>query len=285
MKKEIKGFILGCAVTAAVGSGVAIASNATNIEVYPNNVEIYANNHHVDSPNFTYNDTTYVPLRAVLELMDCSIEYDTDTKTVQAKNNYQDLTDTVGACFNGDSTVYRTIMNVAETTGNIFIDANAFVDYDFTLTKGGEHLMFMDNDKYVAIDTDAHTSNTEQQSYQSDADTDSDAALMNFPWYLYSDEPKPVYLGKLTTNSYDSESVYNTYGNYGSKYSQTSIFNTYSNYGSDYSMYSAFNPYASNPPIIYDSNFNIVGKLTANTYLANGYCWEVIDQFLKQYNQ
>lgn len=75
MKKELKGFIVGCIMTAIVGSGAAIASNQKTIDVYENNVTIYANGTEVNSPNFTYNDTTYVPLRAVLELMDCNISY------------------------------------------------------------------------------------------------------------------------------------------------------------------------------------------------------------------
>jgi hypothetical protein len=59
------------------------------------------------------------------------------------------------------------------------------------------------------------------------------------------------YLGKLTLNKYDTESIFNEYGVYGSKYSATSIFNTYSNYGSPYSSLSPFNKYTNTPPIIY----------------------------------
>lgn len=43
------------------------------------------------------------------------------------------------------------------------------------------------------------------------------------------------YLGKVSNNKYDSESISNPYGKYGSKYSSTSINNQYSNYGSKYS--------------------------------------------------
>lgn len=59
------------------------------------------------------------------------------------------------------------------------------------------------------------------------------------------------YLGRLTLNKYDSNSIYNQYGNYGSKFSSTSIFNKFSNYGSKYSSLSPFNPYTNTPPYIY----------------------------------
>jgi hypothetical protein len=59
-----------------------------------------------------------------------------------------------------------------------------------------------------------------------------------------------TYLGRLNSNRYDSESVANPYGRYGSRYSSTSINNPYSTYGSPYSSQSATNPYTSTPPVV-----------------------------------
>lgn len=59
------------------------------------------------------------------------------------------------------------------------------------------------------------------------------------------------YLGRLSLNSYDIESISNPYGNYGSKYSTTSIYNKYGNYGSAYASFSPFNSFSTTPPIIY----------------------------------
>ena len=106
----------------------------------------------------------------------------------------------------------------------------------------------------------------------------------NFPFYLYSNDGK-VYLGKLVTNQYDSESVWNEYGTYGSKYSQYSIWNEYGTYGSSYSNESAFNNYALNPPIIVDARGNIMGYLTTNTTIYYGYTITQIRQFLLSYYQ
>ena len=60
------------------------------------------------------------------------------------------------------------------------------------------------------------------------------------------------YLGTLSSNPYDQDSVSNPFGKYGSPYSQDSINNPVGEYGSPYSDKSINNPYATNPPIILD---------------------------------
>jgi hypothetical protein len=85
---------------------------------------------------------------------------------------------------------------------------------------------------------------------------------------LYSNDGK-TYLGKLTTNEFDAESIFNEYGTYGSPYSSKSIWNEYGKYGSKYSNESAFNEYATKPPIIvFDGE--IIGYLTTNAYINSG---------------
>jgi hypothetical protein len=75
------------------------------------------------------------------------------------------------------------------------------------------------------------------------------------------------YLGKLSLNIYDPESILNRYGSYGSPYSSTSIFNKYSNYGSQYSSLSPFNQFTSTPPAIYLRGKK-AGLLTKNKYVG-----------------
>jgi len=58
------------------------------------------------------------------------------------------------------------------------------------------------------------------------------------------------YLGTLSNNRLDPNSVSNPYGQYGSKYSPDSINNPYGQYGSRYSPDSSNNPYATSPPVI-----------------------------------
>ncbi len=75
-----------------------------------------------------------------------------------------------------------------------------------------------------------------------------------------------TFLGKFS-NKYDSESIFNQYGNYGSKYSATSIFNQYGNYGSKYSALSPVNLYTATPPKVF-WNGQYIGRLTVNKYVA-----------------
>ena len=71
-----------------------------------------------------------------------------------------------------------------------------------------------------------------------------------------TDAPKIVaqdgtYLGELSDNPYDPDSVANPYGRYGNPYSPTSIKNPYSKYGSPYSSQSPNNPYATQAPLLF----------------------------------
>lgn len=81
--------------------------------------------------------------------------------------------------------------------------------------------------------------------------------------FLVADDGQ--FLGKLTLNQYDSESISNSYGSYGSQYSSTSIKNQYSQYGSPYSSLSPYNQYSSTPPKIYIRGRKY-GYLTKNNY-------------------
>lgn len=85
------------------------------------------------------------------------------------------------------------------------------------------------------------------------------------PSTLY-DTSEPTYLGRLSTNQYDSESISNPYGVYGSQYSPHSINNPYSEYGNPYSPGSVSNPYALSTPSIYGSDGTYLGKLSSNPY-------------------
>jgi hypothetical protein len=107
----------------------------------------------------------------------------------------------------------------------------------------------------------------------------SDKVTLKSPHKLYSNDGK-TYLGKLTTNEYDTDSIYNEYGTYGSKYSTTSIMNDYGTYGSRYSSESAFNDLATDPPIILDKDGKSVGYLTTNTSIKDGISPIGLKQFL-----
>ena len=74
------------------------------------------------------------------------------------------------------------------------------------------------------------------------------------------------YLGKISKNQYDSDSINNEFGTYGSEFSSYSIFNEFGTYGSEFSNLSPFNMFTSTPPKIYKDNI-FIAYLTVNTFI------------------
>ena len=279
MKKEIKGFILGVICTLMFTSIATFASSQLKtIEVYENNVRIFANDNIVTAPNFTYNDTTYVPLRAVLELMDCSVFYDENTNSVSAYNDFVLNYSCNGTYFEDGEYIYDTITKRPNNNYDDYENYEIYIDHRVIEDNTGNiksHYVVDSNNGIVLEWYWTDTSN-----YNSENTTTS--SNMDLPLYLYSNDGK-TYLGKLTLNEYDSDSIWNKYGTYGSEYSTNSIWNKYGTYGSKYSSYSAFNPYATTPPIIVSNSGKIIGYLSANKYLTDAYSVYDIYAFLSQY--
>ena len=73
------------------------------------------------------------------------------------------------------------------------------------------------------------------------------------------------YLGNLSRNPYDPNSISNPYGA-GNPYSPNSVTNPYGRYGNPYSNESATNRYATNAPKLYDQYGNYRGRLSKNPY-------------------
>ncbi|MCC5907023.1 MAG: hypothetical protein JJU13_12485 [Balneolaceae bacterium] len=72
-----------------------------------------------------------------------------------------------------------------------------------------------------------------------------------------------TFLGKITKNLFDINSISNSTGPYGNRNYSPSIFNRMSIYGGTYSQYSPFSTFATNPPKIYNGD-TFVGYLTIN---------------------
>lgn len=71
------------------------------------------------------------------------------------------------------------------------------------------------------------------------------------------------FLGKLTFNELDTESILNRFGEYGNRFSSKSIYNRFGNYGNRFSSLSPFNKFTNTPPKIY-INGSFWGFLTKN---------------------
>jgi hypothetical protein len=83
---------------------------------------------------------------------------------------------------------------------------------------------------------------------------------------LWGGPNRSVFLGCFSCNQFASDSVFNQFGRYGSRFSQTSVANHFSRYGSEFSNDSACNRFASNPPVILNTATNTFTELTLNQF-------------------
>ena len=79
MKKFVAGFLSGALMFGIIGAGASGIWD--NIEVLRNDIKVVVNGNEITSDNFLYNDTTYLPLRAVSEALNQSVSYDEVTNT------------------------------------------------------------------------------------------------------------------------------------------------------------------------------------------------------------
>jgi hypothetical protein len=90
-----------------------------------------------------------------------------------------------------------------------------------------------------------------------------------------------IFRGELDTDGFGVDSIFNEFSLYGNEYGLDSIWNSYGTYGSEYSSYSPMNEYASYPPIIQDSDGDVVGFLTINLYYyRNTRFGQIISEYL-----
>ena len=82
MKGNMKSFICGMLVMGVISCAGAYATDVwQNINVLPNTIKVVVDGKAVQADNFLYNDTTYLPIRAVSEALGKDVQYDTQTST------------------------------------------------------------------------------------------------------------------------------------------------------------------------------------------------------------
>lgn len=94
MRKFWNGLIVGVMLSAILFALPSLAAGIfQSIDVYVNNINIRVNNQAVTTDNFVYNNTTYIPLREVSELLGKDVLYDNSTKTVDINDKAISLPD------------------------------------------------------------------------------------------------------------------------------------------------------------------------------------------------
>lgn len=79
MKKFVCGMV--CGVVLATVIGVGAVGIWDKIDVLKNDITVIVNGKNVTADNFLYNDTTYLPLRAVCDALSQPVDYDEQTNT------------------------------------------------------------------------------------------------------------------------------------------------------------------------------------------------------------
>ena len=137
MKKILKYFVVGVIILTLL-AGTAIGETITKtIEVVYNTVNITVNGTKIEADNILYNGTTYVPLRAVAEVLDKEVGWDQNTLTA----SINDKKATVGGKLNGFK---QYLKDNGFTVGD-----NEIVAYDMLYAKDG--LKFKINNELIEI--------------------------------------------------------------------------------------------------------------------------------------
>jgi hypothetical protein len=89
------------------------------------------------------------------------------------------------------------------------------------------------------------------------------------PRLLFGGPSGDVFLGTITRDPADPNSICNQTGVHGSSFQQLSIWNPFGQYGSTFQQTSSWNSFAQTPPRVVDSNGNFHGFFTVNQFLPN----------------
>lgn len=81
--------------------------------------------------------------------------------------------------------------------------------------------------------------------------------------FLFNPKTKQ-FLGNISSNRFDDESICNQFGDFGGRFEDFSILNRFGDYGDQFSDFSAFNPNAEYPPVIFLNNWEPVAIVTNN---------------------
>lgn len=93
MKKILAGIIIGLVIGVSV-SAVAVET-WEKIDVLRNDIKVIVNGKNIDADNFLYNDTTYLPLRAVGEAIGLDVLYNEETNTAILSERINDMNESI----------------------------------------------------------------------------------------------------------------------------------------------------------------------------------------------
>lgn len=133
MKKFICGILVGSLCTLTIGT---LASGVwDNISVLRNDIKVVVDGTEVTADNFLYNDTTYLPIRAIGTALGENVEYDEQTNTAYIGERTDNLDNTeIKSKYIPDAQIYDP--------GNRFGASDMNNDYFFTPLVDGEYYIW-----------------------------------------------------------------------------------------------------------------------------------------------
>lgn len=105
MKRQIKSFILGVIITTILMSTAFGASVTKSIDVVLNSVNIMVNGKKVEANNIVYEGVTYVPLRAISEILDKEVGWNPTTSTASINDKVASNAVKVTRVVDGDTVI------------------------------------------------------------------------------------------------------------------------------------------------------------------------------------
>ena len=118
MKRELLSFTCGVVITCVMGIGISSASGVWDtIDVLRNDITVVVNGETVTADNFLYNDTTYLPLRAIGEALDKNVYYDETTNTAVISDK-------------GDGNIAANTATNKYTPPNFMIEDDAYIEIE-----------------------------------------------------------------------------------------------------------------------------------------------------------
>lgn len=131
MKNNIKSFICGMLVMGVISGVAAIAAdNWQTISVLPNTIKVVVDGKEVQADNFLYNDTTYLPIRAVSEALKMDVQYDNATSTATISEKKEDDNMAVTSKYVPSDDIMEKYLFQQEN-GIWYADINYVYDYIF----------------------------------------------------------------------------------------------------------------------------------------------------------
>jgi hypothetical protein len=95
---------------------------------------------------------------------------------------------------------------------------------------------------------------------------------------LFGSSDHKTFLGCLNCSQFDSGSLCNQFGQYGSQFNTGSIWNQFGHFGSKFSSDSPWNQFSTSGPVIVDRSGQFYGRFTANKFVSDRTHIEALNQ-------